>query len=242
MLHKNKQRLTRLTQIGIRTKKLAKEEERLGERLVPRLAPKVRRREAGRERKAEAAAKVERAIERVLLDRLRSGAYGDRPLNVEPGVWNKVLRGLEREGLATQDEDADDGILEEDEEAEHELEREGNTGEVEYVSDVDSEFDDLADFEEWLGDDSGNEESDDASADDSDAQSSAEDANDTDGDGDAKEDGAEVRKLALQTLKRKRSEKPSGPKAKRKPASGPKGPRVEIEYEMERAPPARETI
>lgn len=79
LLHKNKQRLTRLTQVNLRIKKLAKEEERLGERLVPRLAPKVRRREEGRERKALAAAKVERAIERVLIDRLRSGAYGDRP-------------------------------------------------------------------------------------------------------------------------------------------------------------------
>lgn len=68
LLHKNKQRLTRLTQVNIRIRKLAKEEERLGERLVPRLAPKVRRREEGRERRALAAAKVERSIERVLID------------------------------------------------------------------------------------------------------------------------------------------------------------------------------
>jgi protein MAK16 len=61
LVHKNKQRLTRLTQVNIRIRKLAKEEERLGERLVPKLAPKVRRREEGRERKALAAAKVERA-------------------------------------------------------------------------------------------------------------------------------------------------------------------------------------
>jgi len=235
ILHKNKQRLTRLTQIGIRTKKLAKEEERLGERLVPRLAPKVRRREAGRERKAEAAAKVERSIERVLLDRLRSGAYGDRPLNVEPGIWDKVLHGLEREGLASLDQDADDGILE-DEEVEHELEREGHTGEVEYVSDMDSEFDDLADFEEWLGDGSSDEDEVD------DAQTSSESADDTDASEDAAQDGAEVRRLALQTLKRKRSEKPSGPKAKKKAASSLKGPRIEIEYEVERAPPAQEAL
>lgn len=78
-MHKNKQRLTRLTQVNLRIRRLAKEDERLGERLVPRLAPKVRRREEGRERKALAAAKVERAIERVLIERLRSGAYGDRP-------------------------------------------------------------------------------------------------------------------------------------------------------------------
>ena len=67
-----------------------REDERLGEKIVPKLAPKVRRREETRERKAEAAAKLERAIERELIDRLRSGAYGDRPLNVEEGVWKKV--------------------------------------------------------------------------------------------------------------------------------------------------------
>lgn len=78
MVHRCKQRLTRLTQVAIRTKKLMKEQERLGERMVPKLAPKVRRREETRERKAEAAAKVERSIERVLIERLRSGAYGDR--------------------------------------------------------------------------------------------------------------------------------------------------------------------
>ena len=67
--HKCKQRLTRLTQVAIRTRRLAKEEERLGERLVPKLASKVKRREEVRERKAEAAAKVERAIERELVER-----------------------------------------------------------------------------------------------------------------------------------------------------------------------------
>lgn len=89
IIHKCKQRLTRLTQVAIRTRRLALEEERLGEKVVPKLAPKVRRREATRERKAEAAAKVERAIERELIERLRSGAYGDRPLNVEEGCGRK---------------------------------------------------------------------------------------------------------------------------------------------------------
>ncbi|PYH66185.1 ribosome biosynthesis protein MAK16 [Aspergillus vadensis CBS 113365] len=81
LVHKCKQRLTRLTQVAIRMKKLAKEEERLGEKVVTKLAPKIRRREEARERKAESAAKIERAIERELIERLRSGAYGDRPLN-----------------------------------------------------------------------------------------------------------------------------------------------------------------
>ena len=67
LIHKAKQRLTRLTQVAIRTRRLAKEEERLGERLQPKLASKVKRREETRERKAEAAAKVSESLARPWL-------------------------------------------------------------------------------------------------------------------------------------------------------------------------------
>ncbi len=135
-IHKCKQRLTRLTQVAIRERRIAKEEDRLGERLVPNLAPKIRRREETRERKAESAAKVERAIERELIERLRSGAYGDRPINVEENVWKKVLRGLER---------AEEG-----------------EGEVEYVSDLEEseneEEREMEDFDDWFGGESPDED------------------------------------------------------------------------------------
>jgi protein MAK16 len=157
LIHKCKQRLTRLTQVAIRMRRLAKEEERLGERTVPKLAPKIRRREETRERKAEAAARVERAIERELIERLRSGAYGDRPLNVQENIWKKVLRGLERGGEGTRDEDLDEQEEEDGLEEELELEEDG-VGQVEYVSDIDgSEEEDLGDLEEWLGAESGEE-------------------------------------------------------------------------------------
>ena len=140
--------------MAIRMRRLAREEERLGEKLVPKLAPKVRRKEETRERKAEAAAKVERAIERELIERLRSGAYGDNPLNVEENIWKKVLKGLERQGEGVRDEDLDDGIEEEEEEIEGEAE-------VEYVSDLEGESaDDLGDLEEWLGENSGESDDD----------------------------------------------------------------------------------
>jgi protein MAK16 len=235
LLHKNKQRLTRLTQVNIRIRKLAKEEERLGERLVPRLAPKVRRREEGRERKALAAAKVERAIERVLIDRLRSGAYGDRPLNVEEKVWERVMNGLQKEGQLVEDED-----LDEDEEVENEYEQEleNGVGEVEYVSDIEGESDDeLEDFEDWVGGQSPDEDEDEG--DDESEEASASEGEEED---ESEDDDTAALKKTLANLKRKRPTGPP-PKPKKKPAKkDSKGPRQEIEYEIEREPPARELL
>lgn len=233
--HKAKQRLTRLTQVAIRIRKLAKEDERLGERLVPRLAPKVRRREETRERKALAAAKVERAIERVLIDRLRSGAYGDRPLNVEANVWKRVLKGLEKEGQAVGDEDLDEGV-EDEVENEYEQEYEEGVGEVEYVSDIEGESDDeLEDFEDWVGGDSPDEDEDEDDSEEGSA-SGSEDEEDESG------EDIDALKKTLANLKRKRPTGPP-PKPKKKPAKkDSKGPRREIEYEIEREPAQREVL
>lgn len=221
LIHKCKQRLTRLTQVAIRTKKLMKEQERLGETLVPKLAPKVRRREEGRERKALSAAKLERAIERTLVERLRSGAYGqDRPLNVEENIWKKVLNGLERAGEGERDQDLDEGI---EEEEEYEKEMENGVGEVEYVSDLEGDSD-LDDLEDWVDGDSPDEDSDEEG--DEDEGSSEEEGDD---------DEAAALKKTLETLKRKRPAGPP-PKPKKKPS---KGPKREIEYEFENEPRAR---
>ena len=56
LTHKCKQRLTRLTQVQIRMRRIAAEEERLGEKLVPKLAaqgqaPRARPRAQGRGRR-----------------------------------------------------------------------------------------------------------------------------------------------------------------------------------------------
>ncbi|KAJ5669340.1 Protein MAK16 [Penicillium macrosclerotiorum] len=206
LVHKCKQRLTRLTQVNIRMKNIAKEEDRLGEKIVPKLAPKIRRREATRERKAESAAKVERAIERELIERLRSGAYGDRPLNVEEGIWKKVLRGLERAGEGERDEDMDDGEEIEDEEE--------GVGEVEYVSDLEDE-EDLEDIEDWLGGDS------------------ADSSDDYDEESDEESDEDEDSEAPSEDEKPKPGAKRKHPAPQAKPRK--KGPRVEIEYETEDA-------
>ena len=219
LVHKCKQRLTRLTQVTIKTKALAAEQERLGESLVPRLAPKVRKREAARERKAEAAAKVERAIERELIERLRSGAYGDRPLNVEEGIWKRVLKGLERKGEGVRDEDLDEGIEEEENEEEEELE-----GGVEYVSDIDgeSEDEDLEELGGWFDGES------------ADGEDGEEDDEEDDDDNDEADEPADGPDAKQPDAKRKRPPPPARPQKKR--------PRVEIEYEEETLAPQREAL
>lgn len=240
LLHKCKQRLTRLTQVRVRAQRLAKEQERLGETMVTRMAPKVRRREETRERKAEAAAKIERAIERELVERLRSGAYGDRPLNVEENVWRKVMRGLEQSKEGVRDEDLDEGI---EEEVEEEYEREPGMAEeeadVEFVSDIDESEDegDMEEFDDWLGGQSGDEEDADAESDAEDFEGSAED----DEEGDEEEDGedATALKKKLDSLKRKRPAAAPAPKARKKPS---KGPKTNIEYEYVPDAPQREML
>lgn len=177
LIHKCKQRMTRLAQVALRSRKVVREEERMGEKLIGK-APKVKRREATRERKALAAAKVERQIEKELIERLRSGAYGEQPLNVEEGIWKKVLKGLERGGQAERDVDMDD----EDEEEDQDME--SDEGEVEYVSGdeelEEEEENDLEDIEDWLGsgasdfeDDDEDDSSDDDSSDEEEADAKA---------------------------------------------------------------------
>ena len=162
LVHKCKQRLTRLVQVQIRSRRIAAEQERLGERLVPKMAPKIRNRENARERKAETAAKLEKTIERELLKRLRSGNYGEQPLNVSESIWKKVLGAMEREGEVEGDEDMDSGIDSDEEDDDQKM--------IEYVSDIDEESEaELDDIEDWLESDEEEEDEDDEDSDDSDA-------------------------------------------------------------------------
>ena len=161
LIHKCKQRLTRLTQVAITERRMALKED---ERHYVGVKHKVKRREENRERKALAAAKIEKAIEKELLDRLKSGAYGDKPLNVDENIWKKVLGKVDE---VDEDEDFDDDIdlVSGDEDEESDI------GEVEYVEDDgEDELVDMEDLEKWLDDssDESDSEEDDVSDDEDD--------------------------------------------------------------------------
>ncbi|RDX76815.1 mak16 [Mucuna pruriens] len=127
LIHKIKQRLTKMTQMRIRMRKLAlKTREKI--MTTPR---KEKKREARREEKAEKAALLEKSIEKELLERLQKGVYQQSDIyNYPLKEYNKVL---DMENLQAADE--------EDEEDEEEPE-------VEYVEGYDEleEEEDIEDF------------------------------------------------------------------------------------------------
>ncbi|GLJ15798.1 hypothetical protein SUGI_0260410 [Cryptomeria japonica] len=134
LVHKNKQRLTKMTQYLIRRRKLAL---KVREKVLT-MPTKQRKREARREAKAEIAAVLDRAIEKELIERLQSGTYGDI-YNFPVKEYEKVLE-MEEMQAASEEEDN----------AEEELEPE-----VEYVEDYEMEEDDMEDFDVAGVDDEG---------------------------------------------------------------------------------------
>ncbi|KAG8895419.1 hypothetical protein FRC00_007493 [Tulasnella sp. 408] len=203
MIHRCKQRITKITQYLIKMRRMKLSN---APKVVP-IKKKLERREARREAKALRAAHIEKAIEKELIERLKTKAYGEQPLNVNEDIWKQILdaeKGKEKLGAELEDEDE----LDEEEELEEEEEWDGR----EFVSDdSESEFGGLSDLEDM------------EPAEDHEEEGSTDDGSD----GESDTDSARRKRPSKTTLgKRKAVDDTKKPRKR--------GARVEVEYEEER--------
>jgi len=167
LVHRNKQRLTKIHQMIIRMRKL---KLKAGPKIVT-TNTKVDQREVGRERKALKAAQLDRAIENELLERLKQVSESEiynYPEKEYTKALSKAQQRYKSENPGDAEAEADDYDDEEEEEEEGEWEDgegedgemegewedgedEGDDGElnVQYVEDFDpsDDEDDLEDFD-----------------------------------------------------------------------------------------------
>jgi len=222
LMHRNKQRLTKIHQYLLRMRKL-KLKELAGHKAKIVQAPtrKVAQREARREQKALIAAKITQKVEQELVDRLAKGTYGDM-YNFAETTYTKALEQKETEEIDTEeesDEEEEDSIvqyvedLNSEEEEEDEMEEE-DMEDMEYMGDGKwGRADDgsHSDEEDETDDDENDDDDDDGENDDEDEDDDDED----DKSEDQKRNNTKTKKSGKRTTSRR------------------KGTRIEIEYEEE---------
>ncbi|CAB9529611.1 Protein MAK16 homolog [Seminavis robusta] len=123
LIHRNKQRLTKIHQYLIRMRKIKLKEIAGRKAKMVGIHRKIEQREERRERKALVAAKLERNIQKELVDRLAKGTYGDI-YNFPEAPYQKALQQQQEK--------------EEEEETDEETDEE-EEGMVEYVEDLESD-------------------------------------------------------------------------------------------------------
>jgi protein MAK16 len=205
LIHRNKQRLTKIHQYLIRMRKIELKRRAGTKASLVTVHRKIDQREDRRERKALIAAKLERNIEKELVERLAKGTYGDI-YNFPEMPYQKALDTL------------DSTAEQEDDETEAE---ENDTAEIEYVEDLDEdeledEEDDMEEMD-YLGHGDWGDLDDDENDNDT-----ADDENDDDDDD---EDDTDAKRPA-------RKKPPSQPDKSNPKRS--KSSRIEIVYEEER--------
>jgi protein MAK16 len=212
LVHRNKQRLTKIHQYLIRMRKIELKQRAGKKAKLVGVHRKIEQREERRERKALVAAKIERNIEKELIERLAKGTYGDI-YNFPETSYQKALDAVEEaeSTVATAEEE----VTDEEESM------------VEYVEDLESEEEEEEDVEdmEYLGNgewgeiDGGESDADDVE----------------DGDGMNSDDAGSSDDDDHEDVNRRKSlKKPTDRKT-----SPRRGPRIEIEYEEEPTESAR---
>jgi protein MAK16 len=169
LIHRNKQRLTKIHQYLIRMRKIELKARSGRKAKVVGIHRKIEQREERRERKALVAAQITKTIEKELVQRLAKGTYGDI-YNFPEMSYNKALDNVEKE----EEEEVESGESESEEEEEED-------GVMEYVEDLDSGEEEEMEDMEYMGDGQwGKQDDDDSDDDGSDDASSKEDGESSD--------------------------------------------------------------
>jgi protein MAK16 len=142
IIHRNKQRLTKIHQYLIRMRKLELR-QRAGKKVkMTQIHRKIDQREERREKKAVVAANLEKSIERELVERLARGTYGDI-YNFPEVPYQRALD----EVVNKQEEEAEDSETESAINDEEEMDTDEEDAIIEYVEDLEDD-EDIEDFEE----------------------------------------------------------------------------------------------